>query len=192
MFLLPKVAYASTIATPGSGNAIMYGNSAQAHDQSHGVPSFLVSPGETYTFTYPADDGTYTITEGSNKPRSFASFMDAYYTMSYSQGIIGHVWTWGHYASWAGNGTCITSRYQNEQWNAWGPVNAWYYEGAGSYVVNHVDLCNAWFNARQGTYGWRPGTSDLQIRYPWQLMEAYAWGTSRTYDWGNPCAGSCF
>jgi hypothetical protein len=190
--IVTGAAKAATVGNNSGSTAVLFSSENAAHDQSNGIPSYVSTPGNALSFSYPDTDGSgvWTITEQvATSQKSFAAtFFDRTVTVSHSVYLpypfLVKVFTWAHYTSWAGNGTCVTTRYQNGEWSNYSG-HGWTFLGPTSYVVNHIDACNAWFAGRQGKYEYIIPTPRVH-RCPWEVSIDYAWGSSRTYDWGDP------
>ena len=161
---------------------ITFPSAAAAADPQTGIPSFVLKPGTTTTFAYPTSDGGQDVITIAGSRVSSTVFGWTWTWHRYSGGF--PIWTWSHYSEWAGNGTCVTNRLSNIQWNDWtGPL--WHYQGEGPYVVNRIDPCNTWWNAKQGHYCYAPLGWCAQDDWPWEVAESYAWGNYRAYAWGR-------
>lgn len=186
--LTPQIAAAASVAKSDSGSKVVFKNEKAAKNHDTGIPSFVVSPGESMQFQVEGDQpDTYDEISVSNTPNFGKKFNSTFYDYSFVWRRVqlgDYKWTWVHYNAWAGANSCVVTRYNNDQWSG-GQGVLWHYQGAGSYIVNRIDACT-WWGGRQGHYAYCPiSFGCIQDDWPWNVNQYFGWGAVRVYDYGR-------
>jgi hypothetical protein len=183
------IASAASEHSSGSGGTITYTSEEDAKNPNSGIPSFVVSPGQSLKFHVgrKGDPGTYDEISVSDTPNFGKTFHETIYAFTWVWKRVqygDYKWTWAHYARWGGQNSCSIGRYANDQWSN-GQGVFWHYQGAGSYILNVIDAC-VWYAGRQGHYAYCPiSFGCIQDDWPWNTNRYLGWGAVQLYGYGR-------